>query len=67
LQRAGYAVQLFEADNRIGGRVWTVRGGDTVVQDGRPDQQCTFDAGLYLNTGAARLPTHHHAIHGRGR
>ena len=67
MQRAGYAVQVFEADNRIGGRVWMVRGGDTVVQDGRPDQQCTFDAGLYLNTGAARLPTHHHAIHGYAR
>ncbi len=67
LQRAGYAVQVFEANNRVGGRVWTVRGGDTVVQDGRADQQCTFDAGLYLNAGAARLPTHHHAIHGYAR
>ncbi|MEP6784232.1 MAG: flavin monoamine oxidase family protein [Sphingomonadales bacterium] len=67
LQRAGYAVQVFEANNRIGGRVWTVRGGDTVVQDGRPDQQCTFDPGLYLNAGAAHLPTHHHVIHGYAR
>lgn len=67
LQRAGYAVQVFEANDRVGGRVWTVRGGDTVVQDGRPDQQCSFDPGLYLNAGAARLPTHHHAIHGYAR
>ena len=67
LQRAGYAVQVFEANDRIGGRVWTVRGGDTVVQDDRPDQHCSFDPGLYLNAGAARLPTHHHTIHGYAR
>jgi len=67
LQRAGYAVEIFEANDRIGGRVWTVRGGDTVVQDGRPDQVCGFDSGLYLNAGAARLPTHHHAILGYAR
>jgi monoamine oxidase len=64
LQRAGYEVQVFEGNNRVGGRVWTVRGGDTVVQNGRPDQQCSFDAGLYLNAGAARLPTHHHLMMG---
>ena len=64
LQRAGYSVQVFEGNNRVGGRVWTVRGGDTVVQTGRPDQHCSFDKGLYLNAGAARLPTHHHLMMG---
>ena len=67
LNRAGYDVQVFEANDRIGGRVWTVRGGDRIVQTGRPDQICNFDPGLYLNAGAARLPTHHHAIHGYAR
>lgn len=67
LQKAGYAVQVFEASNRIGGRVWSLRGGDTVVQTGRPDQRCDFDAGLYFNAGAARLPTHHHIIMGYAR
>ncbi len=67
LQRAGYDVQVFEGNNRVGGRVWTVRGGDTVVQTGRHDQQCRFDKGLYLNAGAARLPTHHHLMFGYAR
>ncbi len=67
LNRAGYDVQVFEGNDRIGGRVWTVRGGDTIRQDGRPDQHCDFDPGNYLNAGAARLPTHHHIIHGYAR
>lgn len=62
LSRAGYAVTILEARDRIGGRVWTIRGGDRVVQEGREDQLCTFDPGLYMNAGAARLPTEHHAI-----
>jgi monoamine oxidase len=64
LLRAGYDVQLFEANTRVGGRVWTVRGGDTVKQIGRPDQHCDFDPGLYMNAGAGRLPTHHHRMFG---
>ena len=67
LLRAGYDVQVFEASNRIGGRVWSIRGGDLVVQTGRPDQRCEFDEGLYFNAGAARLPTHHHIIMGYAR
>jgi monoamine oxidase len=64
LLQAGYDVQLFEAQSRVGGRVWSIRGGDTVVQIGRPDQHCGFDPGLYMNAGAARLPTHHHRMFG---
>lgn len=62
LIKAGYAVTILEARDRIGGRVWTIRGGDRVVQDGRADQLCQFDDGLYMNAGAARLPTEHHAV-----
>ena len=36
LQRAGYRVTVLEARDRVGGRVWTVRGGDRIVQTGRP-------------------------------
>src|SRR6478672_1013674 len=35
LKRAGWDVTLLEARNRIGGRAWTVRGGDRIVQTGR--------------------------------
>lgn len=64
LQRAGYKVTVLEARNRIGGRVWTIRGGDRIVQTGRPDQQATFDPGLYFNAGATRIPSTHRVILG---
>jgi monoamine oxidase len=67
LKRAGWDVTVLEARNRIGGRVWSVRGGDRIVQTGRPDQICRFSDGLYLNAGAARLPSQHHNILGYAR
>ncbi len=62
LRRAGWDVTVLEARERIGGRVWTLRGGDRIVQNGRPDQLCAFDEGLYFNAGAARIPHVHHTI-----
>ena len=50
--------------SRIGGRVWTIRGGDRIVQTGREDQLCAFDRGHYFNAGAARIPHVHHTILG---
>jgi monoamine oxidase len=57
-------VTVLEARDRIGGRVWTIRGGDRVVQTGRPDQRCAFERGHYFNAGAARIPHVHHTILG---
>src|SRR4051812_22708567 len=67
LGRAGYRVTVLEARNRIGGRSWTIRGGDRIVQTGRPDQHATFDSGLYFNAGPARLPSTHRVILGYAR
>jgi monoamine oxidase len=67
LRRAGWNVTVLEARDRVGGRVWTVRGGDRIVQTGRPDQHCAFSSGLYLNAGAARLPSVHRTILGYAR
>ena len=64
LRRAGYLVTVLEARDRIGGRVWTIRGGDKIVQTSRPDQRAEFDDGLYFNAGAARIPSTHRAILG---
>ena len=62
LKRAGYRVTVLEARDRVGGRVWTVRGGDRIQHIGRPDQRVTFDNGLYFNAGAARIPSSHRVI-----
>jgi monoamine oxidase len=67
LQQAGYKVTVLEARDRVGGRVWTIRGGDRIVQTGRPDQRAAFDPGLYFNAGAARIPSTHRVILGYAR
>lgn len=64
LSQAGYKVTVLEARDRVAGRVWSVRGGDRIVQTGMDDQVCAFDPGHYLNAGAARLPTWHTGILG---
>jgi monoamine oxidase len=67
LSRAGYRVTVLEARDRVAGRVWTIRGGDRIVQTDRPDQLATFDEGHYFNAGAARIPSTHRAILGYAR
>lgn len=44
LKDAGHEVKIFEANNRVGGRIETVRMEDT---------------GLYLDVGAMRIPYAH--------
>ena len=62
LRRAGYGVTVLEARDRIGGRAWTIRGTDSVVQIDRPLQRAKFSAGQYFNAGPARIPSSHHLI-----
>lgn len=67
LSQAGYQITLLEARDRIGGRSWTIRGGERIVQAGRADQIASFSTPLYFNAGAARIPSSHRVILGYAR
>lgn len=64
LRKAGYAVTVLEARDRVGGRNWTVRRGSKIAHTDKPDQTCTFEDGQYFNAGPARIPSHHQATLG---
>lgn len=62
LRKAGYQVQLLEYNSRVGGRSWTIRGGDRIAELGGDTQSCEFAPGNYINPGPWRLAHHHYAI-----
>ncbi len=62
LRKAGYRVQVLEYNQRIGGRCWTIRGGDQFTELGGERQVCEFDKGLYINPGPWRIAHNHRAI-----
>ncbi len=69
LSAVGYDCRILEARNRPGGRIKTVRGGDTLHEYGRDksevlEQTCDFDREdhLYINIGTARIPNHHRRV-----
>jgi monoamine oxidase len=63
LREAGYQPLVLEARTRPGGRNWSLRGGDTVVET-NSTQHVAWDRDehLYFNPGPARLPYHHQGI-----
>lgn len=63
LRKGGYQCRVLEARERPGGRIWTIRGGDTVVETDSV-QHATWERHptLYFNAGPARLPHHHQGI-----
>jgi monoamine oxidase len=64
LGKIGYDCVVLEARGRVGGRNWSIRGGDRIELNDGTTQTCTFDPGLYLNGGPARLPSIHKRILG---
>lgn len=62
LAKAGYKVLILEYQDRPGGRNYSVRGGDKIVEVGGSEQTCTFSAGNYLNPGPWRIPHHHRTL-----
>jgi monoamine oxidase len=67
VERSGGEAVLLEARDRVGGRAWTVRGGDRIAHLGEDDQTVGFSSGLYLNVGPARIPSHHDLYLGLAR
>ncbi len=59
LGKLGYRCTLLEARARVGGRNWTVRGGDTVRFTDGFTQTCNWADGNYQNFGPGRLPSIH--------
>lgn len=64
LAMAGARPVVFEARDKIGGRVETIRSGDYINEDGFSVQVCDFDNhhSLFFNTGAARISQEHALI-----
>ena len=62
LRKAGYKVEVLEFNSRVGGRNWTLRGGDSYTELGGFTQTCEFEQGLYFNPGPWRIPYHHRAV-----
>jgi monoamine oxidase len=63
LRKAGYDCTILEARDRPGGRIWTIRGGDTIAETDS-SQRVAWDRqpDLYLNAGPARISQHHQGI-----
>lgn len=63
LSHAGYEVTVLEARTRAGGRNWSLRAADEIVETGSV-QRVRWNSGehLYFNPGPARIPWHHDGI-----
>ena len=64
MERAGFAVTVLEARDRLGGRNWTLRDGSKIEMVGEAEQTVRFSEGLYMNAGPARIPSHHEGLLG---
>jgi monoamine oxidase len=62
LSRLGYDFNILEARDRVGGLVWTIRGGVTHTEIGGEQQKCTWDEGQWVNAGAWRIPYSHTGV-----
>jgi monoamine oxidase len=63
LTRSGFKCHVLEAQDRAGGRNFTVRRGTIIREEtaehGTTEQKCKFDEDLYVNLGPGRIPYHH--------
>lgn len=64
LRKAGFAVTVIEANDRVGGRAWAAKRGTQVKFLDGTVQNCTWDEGQWLNMGPARIPSTHQLLLG---
>ena len=62
LMQRGYNCRIIEARSFAGGRCQTARNGFRLDHVGHDSQVCDFDDGLWFNTAAWRIPSHHKSL-----
>ncbi|MBD2387295.1 FAD-dependent oxidoreductase [Cylindrospermum sp. FACHB-282] len=65
VQKIGCSCVILEANQRVGGRNFTVRPGDAIAEEGFEPEECIFESEPdqpykpYLNAGPGRIPSAH--------
>lgn len=62
LMKLGYDVTVIEARDRVGGHVFTVRGGSATTEYGKGDQTCDWPDGFWFDAGPSRIPFYHQSF-----
>jgi monoamine oxidase len=62
LIKLGYDVTILEANDRVGGHAFTVRGGSKTTEYGKGEQVCDWDEGVWYDAGPSRIPFYHRAF-----
>lgn len=62
LMQLGYDVTVIEARDRVGGHVWTIRGGSTGEEYGKGVQTCDWPEGFWWDAGPSRVPFYHNGF-----
>jgi monoamine oxidase len=63
LVKLGYDVTVLEARDRLGGHVFTVRGGSRTTEYGKGEQVCDWDdEAMWFDAGPSRIPFYHRSF-----
>jgi monoamine oxidase len=62
LMKLGYDVTIIEARDRVGGHVWTIRGGTEGEEYGKGVQKCDWPEGFWWDAGPSRVPFYHNGF-----
>lgn len=62
LMKLGYDVTVIEARDRVGGHVWTIRGGSEGEEYGKGVQTCDWPEGFWWDAGPSRVPFYHNGF-----